>query len=200
MRMSVRLWPALLAALCLSLAAMAVQAEPSPVSVSPLLQQGKKSLFQRVVSHPGARLLAEPKADAKVLQEAVVPFTVLYVYARKDAWLQVGPSTTQPAGWLEAAKATDWNQSLTLLFTPRTGRDPVLFFKTEQDLNALCSAADMEKRLGTLLSAAAQAAKGERFPPTCPLWPASPREVRGPFRKSVFISCPFWPCRTPLTE
>ena len=198
MRMSVRLWSALLAALCLSLAAMAVQAEPSPVSVSPLLQQGKKSLFQRVVSHPGAKLLAEPKADAKVLQEAVVPFTVLYVYARKDAWLQVGPSTTQPAGWLEAAKATDWNQSLTLLFTPRTGRDPVLFFKTEQDLNALCSAADMEKRLGTLLSAATQAAKGGTVPADLPIVASEPEGSQGAVSEKRFYLMPILAMQDPF--
>ena len=33
----------------------------STASAAPLLQQGKKTLFQRVVSHPGAALLAEPK-------------------------------------------------------------------------------------------------------------------------------------------
>ena len=117
----------------------------STASAAPLLQQGKKTLFQRVVSHPGAALLAEPKADGAVVRKSVVPFTVMYVYDRKDAYIQVGASTAQPEGWMEAAKATDWNQSLTLLFTPRTGRDPVLFFKTETGLNELCAAPDMKK-------------------------------------------------------
>ena len=40
----------------------------STVSAAPLLQQGKKTLFQRVVSHPGAALLAEPKADGAVVR------------------------------------------------------------------------------------------------------------------------------------
>ena len=61
-----------------------------------------------------------------------MPFTVLYVYARQGDWLQVGLDTRTPLGWLKKDQATDWNQSLTLLFTPRTGRDPVLFFKTEK--------------------------------------------------------------------
>ena len=64
----------------------------STASAAPLLQQGKKTLFQRVVSHPGAALLAEPKTDAAVVRKNVVPFTVMYVYDRKDGWIQVGAS------------------------------------------------------------------------------------------------------------
>ncbi len=111
MHQSVRLWLPLFAALCLCLAAVAAQAEPAsapPPSSGPLLQQGKKSLFQRVVSHPGASLRAEPRADAAVLHKTVVPFTVLYVYARQDGWLL--PPASPRAGWK--------------LPMPRTGTSP----------------------------------------------------------------------------
>lgn len=203
MHLSVRLWLPLFAALCLGLAAAAVRAEPAPSS-GPLLQEGKKNLFQRVVSHPGASLRAEPRADATVLQEAVVPFTVLYVYARQDGWLRVGPSTSQPAGWLEAAKATDWNQSLTLLFTPRTGRDPVLFFKTEQDLNALCSAQDMEKQLDALLNAAAASAKpgtggaAADLPATFPVIASEPGGAQGAVSEKRFYLMPILAMQDPF--
>ena len=110
------------------------------LQAAPLLQEGKKTLYQRVVSHPGAMPLKEARDGAPAAREALVPFTVLYVYARQGDWLQVGLDTRAPLGWLKKDQATDWNQSLTLLFTPRTGRDPVLFFKTEKDLKGLCEA------------------------------------------------------------
>ncbi|MDO5484631.1 MAG: vWA domain-containing protein, partial [Desulfovibrionaceae bacterium] len=137
---------ALLALCCLLCPASAVHS-------APLLQEGKKSLFQRVVSHPGAILRAEPKVNAPVLSAKLTPFSVLYVFARQEGWLQVGLSTGQPQGWLEAADTTAWNQSLTLLFSPPTGRDPVLFFKDEKTLSELCAAQDMEARLNALLAA-----------------------------------------------
>lgn len=207
MHQSVRLWLPLFAALCLCLAAVAAQAEPAsapPPSSGPLLQQGKKSLFQRVVSHPGASLRAEPRADAAVLHKTVVPFTVLYVYARQDGWLQVGSSASQPAGWLEAAHATDWNQSLTLLFAPRTGRDPVLFFKTEHDLNALCSAQDMEKQLDVLLNAAAAAAKPGKegaaaaLPATLPIIASEPGGAQGAVSEKRFYLMPILDMQDPF--
>ena len=57
----------------------------------PLLIPGKHSLYQRVLSAPGARLAREPggQADAKL-----VPFTALYVYSRMQQggreWVEVG--------------------------------------------------------------------------------------------------------------
>ena len=90
----------------------------SAAQAAPLLLEGKKTLFQRVVSHPGARLVATPGTDAAVVKESVTPFTVFYVYARTNGWIQVGTGTASAEGWLEAAKTTEWNQSLTLLFTP----------------------------------------------------------------------------------
>jgi serine/threonine-protein kinase PpkA len=170
----------------LLLAATALLAATPPTAAAPLLQEGKKSLYQRVVSHPGATLLAEPKADAAVLTKAVTPFTVFYVYARQEGWLQVGVSVTQPQGWLEAAKTTAWNQSLTLLFTPRTGRDPVLFFSTRQALADLCAAPDMENRLAGLEKQAADLrARNAALPENLPIVPPNRRTLPGPSPKAL---------------
>ena len=76
----------------------------SAAQAAPLLLEGKKTLFQRVVSHPGARLVATPGSDAAVVKESVTPFTVFYVYARTNGWIQVGTGTASAEGWLEAAK------------------------------------------------------------------------------------------------
>ena len=171
----------------------------SSASAAPLLQQGKKTLFQRVVSHPGAALLAEPKADGAVVRKSVVPFTVLYVYDRKDAYIQVGTSTTQPEGWMEAAKATDWNQSLTLLFTPRTGRAPVLFFKTETGLNELCAAPDMEKRLNALEAQAAALRQGNQpAPETLPIIASEPADAQGAVSEKRFYLMPILDMKDPF--
>lgn len=171
----------------------------SSASAAPLLQQGKKTLFQRVVSHPGAALLAEPKADGAVMRKSVVPFTVLYVYDRKDAYIQVGASTTQPEGWMEAAKATDWNQSLTLLFTPRTGRAPVLFFKTETGLNELCAAPDMEKRLDALEAQAAALRQGNQpAPETLPILASEPADAQGAVSEKRFYLMPILDMKDPF--
>ena len=56
----------------------------------PLLMAGKHSLYQRVLSVPGARIASEPGGQAHT---AVVPFTAFYVYARREqggsAWLEL---------------------------------------------------------------------------------------------------------------
>ena len=135
----------LLAGVLIWAAALCCLALPATGEAAPLLQEGKKSLYQRVISHPGAVLRQSADAASAVVQDKVVPFTVFYVYERAGGWLRVGTGLNEPQGWLEEGKTTAWNQSLTLLFAPRAGRDPVLFFKAENDLKTLCSASDMEK-------------------------------------------------------
>ena len=156
------------------------------LQAAPLLQEGKKTLYQRVVSHPGAMPLKEAHDGAPAAREALVPFTVLYVYARQGDWLQVGLDTRAPLGWLKKDQATDWNQSLTLLFTPRTGRDPVLFFKTEKDLKGLCEAADMEKQLDSLVAAAA----GGKDTAGRPILASEPAEQKGAVAQKRFYLMP----------
>ena len=156
------------------------------LQAAPLLQEGKKTLYQRVVSHPGAMPLKEARDGAPAAREALVPFTVLYVYARQGDWLQVGLDTRTPLGWLKKDQATDWNQSLTLLFTPRTGRDPVLFFKTEKDLKGLCEAADMEKQLDSLVAAAA----GGKDTAGLPILASEPAEQKGAVAQKRFYLMP----------
>lgn len=100
----------------------------------PLLIQGKKALYQRVVTHPGAILYTEPQTMEAVRKGRITPFSVLYVYERNspgDAeWLQVGyDSQCEIAGWVQASYTSEWEQSLTLKFTERMGRSPVLFSK-----------------------------------------------------------------------
>ena len=123
----------------------------------PLLIPGKQALFQRVVTHPGARLFAFAGDSAPVLQKWVIPFTVFYVYQRAPVdgteWLEVGYSSTGGVdGWVKGPKVSEWRQSLTLEFTERTGRQPVLFFKNMQELEKVASSADPGKTAAQIIS------------------------------------------------
>ncbi|MFO3721680.1 serine/threonine-protein kinase [Pseudomonas sp. HLMP] len=122
----------------------------------PLLMPGKKTLFQRVLSQPGARLASEPGAEPG---DSLPAFSVLYVYQRKDVdgkpWVQVGASSDgQRDGWLPAGQTSDWKQSLVLKFTERSGRSPVMFLRQADDVQRLLDDTGMAR--DTLLKAQGQ--------------------------------------------
>jgi len=103
----------------------------------PLLMPGKKTLFQRVLSKPGAQVSSQPGAGAS--GAALPAFSVLYVYQRKavagGTWLEVGAASDgQRDGWLPAEQVSDWKQSLVLKFTERSGRSPVMFLREASTL------------------------------------------------------------------
>ncbi|CAM2970698.1 serine/threonine-protein kinase [Pseudomonas fluorescens] len=105
----------------------------------PLLMAGKKTLFQRVLSKPGAKLSHDAGGAA---DEALPAFSVLYVYQRKDIdgspWVRVGAATDgRSDGWLPAAQVSDWKQSLVLKFTERSGRAPVMFLRQSSEVEKL---------------------------------------------------------------
>lgn len=105
----------------------------------PLLMAGKKTLFQRVLSKPGAKLSSEAGGAPG---KALPAFSVLYVYQRKDIdggpWLRVGTATDgRSDGWLPAAQVSDWKQSLVLKFTERSGRAPVMFLRQAGEVEKL---------------------------------------------------------------
>ncbi|MCL2123761.1 MAG: VWA domain-containing protein [Desulfovibrionaceae bacterium] len=164
----------------------------SPLSAAertPLLLEGKKTLHQRIISHPGAQLRQNPAKDAKVVRDQVKTFTAFYVYARQDGWLEVGASLAQADGWLQEDDATRWDQSLTLLFTERTGRERVLFFKDDTALQELCAAQDMEARLQKL-QADVEKARGGQLDPGLPVMAAEPAEAQGAVSQKRFYLMP----------
>lgn len=126
-------------------AAVVPQVTPPPAVAEvdggqrPLLMAGKKTLFQRVLSKPGAKLSADAgSAPGKALPA----FSVLYVYQRKDVdgspWVRVGAATDgRSDGWLPASQVSDWKQSLVLKFTERSGRAPVMFLRQSGEVEKL---------------------------------------------------------------
>lgn len=110
---------------------------------APLLQEGKKSVYQRVVTHPGAILYDSSQQGAKVLKDPVTTFSVMYIYDRQGDRLQVGAGSDKPDGWIDASQVTEWPQAITMVFTDRTGRDPVLFFRDHDGIEKTCRLDDI---------------------------------------------------------
>ena len=117
----------------------------------PLLMDGKKALYQRILTRPGAALQQTPGANSSTGIGKPTPvdaFSRFYVYAREQhqgkPWLQVGIDTRGTLkGWLPAAKSVPWKQQLTLAFTnPGAKRDRVLFFNAWDDLDQVLELED----------------------------------------------------------
>ncbi len=156
-RIAARIIPYLLILLYLA-AGLTVGPEPTRAdSRRALLMPGKKTLYQRVITHPGAHLYADASTASDLRKGWIRPFTAYYVFdtVREEAtqWLEVGlASSGASAGWIEAGKTSPWLQALTLKFTERTGRKPVLFFKDMVDLEAVAAALDPAGRYLDLMN------------------------------------------------
>ncbi|MGB5748369.1 MAG: vWA domain-containing protein, partial [Desulfobacterales bacterium] len=123
----------------------------------PLLIPNKKALFQRVISHPGANLYISADKASPLVQTNLKPFTVFYIYERKYVgdieWLKVGPSSNcQAIGWIIGDFTSEWRQSLTLIFTERSGRKPVLFFNNLKSLEQVAGSASPGEQVYQLTS------------------------------------------------
>ncbi len=136
--MSMRLRALTAALLALSLSP-ALQAADKP-----LLQAGKKTLFQRVLTTPSCQLSNAAGASSGAAQPA---FSRFYVYERAQVdnreWLRVGPDTQgKSIGWLPGECTVEWKMQLTLAFTNPANRDRLLFFKERNQLEGILDAPD----------------------------------------------------------
>ena len=168
-----RLLPALLA-LTLSGAALLSSAANA---TQPLLMDGKQSLFQRVLSIPGAHLHDAPGSGNG---ESVTPFTAFYVYARRDGWLQVGTGRHgETEGWLSDKDTIDWAQGLTVAFREADGRDRALLFRDADSLRELAKNRDLESY--AKLYEAAEAGEARADSPVVAIQPAGKLDIRENF-------------------
>ncbi|OCF93136.1 serine/threonine protein kinase [Gilliamella sp. wkB7] len=132
-------------------------------AIEPLKQEGKTTLYQRVLSTPTCEL----KKDIKDPTGQSVPaFSRYYVYERKtdnnQQWLSVGPdSYGKTIGWINNACAIAWNMQMTLVFTNPVDRDSLLFFKDKASLTTLVDANQPE----TLLKPIREALKNNKSVP-----------------------------------
>lgn len=110
----------------------------------PLLMAGKHSLYQRVLSVPGARLASKPGGQADT---EVEPFTAYYVYTRQEQggreWLELGTDRHgSRAGWLSGTDCIEWNHGLTAAFRDPAGHDRVMLFRDSDSLRRLAGQSD----------------------------------------------------------
>lgn len=123
----------------------------------PLKQEGKQTLFQRVLSTPTCKLSENTDGNGK----AIPAFSRYYVYARQTIngkeWLQVGPDESgKIAGWLDSNCAVPWNIQMTLTFTNPVDRDRLLFFKDRAGLEKIISSENKAKDVETIRSSLAK--------------------------------------------
>ncbi|MEW8382245.1 MAG: VWA domain-containing protein, partial [Candidatus Thiodiazotropha taylori] len=102
----------------------------------PLLMEGKQSLYQRVLSKPGAQVFSQVQQGSG---SATAPFSVYYVYDRIQQqgsdWIQVGLSRHGTIeGWIPEIDTIPWNQGLTVAFRDPLGSDRVLLFNEKHAL------------------------------------------------------------------
>lgn len=114
----------------------------------PLTLEGKQALYQRVIAVPGAGLLVSPETPASEAQP-VTPFTVFYVYERRDVdgqdWLRVGlDSSGDVQGWLPADQTVAWRQTLTVGFKDPAKQPRVLLFQNREAPKMLAEQNDVE--------------------------------------------------------
>lgn len=106
----------------------------------PLLIPGKKTLYQRVLTQPQAQLRETPAPGAQAVGDPLPPFEIFFVYERQgqgqSGWLRVGRTDRGGIdGWLPAAEAIDWKQTITVAFNnPGTRSGPTLLFATRDQL------------------------------------------------------------------
>ncbi|MEZ5669411.1 MAG: vWA domain-containing protein [Alphaproteobacteria bacterium] len=113
----------------------------------PLLQDGKTTLYQRVLTRPDAVLRETPALDAAQVGETLPPFTVFYVYGRQSEagaeWLEVGVGRDGAVdGWLNAGATVPWNTNMTVAFANPANRERVLLFADRDGLAATLGATD----------------------------------------------------------
>lgn len=111
---------------------------------APLLMEGKKALYQRVLTRPGAQLTDQPGAAAGKPMPA---FSQLYVYERRTVgggeWLAVGAGSRGTIdGWMRADTTLPWKSQMALAFTNPAGRDRTLLFEQRDTVLDLLKAKD----------------------------------------------------------
>ena len=107
---------------------------------TPLLMEGKSSIYQRVLTTPSCRLKAKSDdKDGKVVDA----FSRFYVYADDGKTLKVGPDDTgKISGYLNKDCTIDWKMQTALMFTNPANRNRALIFKNKENLQNIVEAKD----------------------------------------------------------
>lgn len=147
----------LLAAL-LALLPPPARAQGAPPAPEALKMEGRQTLYQRVMTRVGSGLQQEPSATAAMVRPDLPPFTLFYVYERRDGWLRVGEAARgQPAGWLAPGAGIDWKQTIVVAFNNPAAfeRERTMLFATKASLEQTILREDVVTRVAQYRSEAA---------------------------------------------
>ena len=110
--------------------------------VKPILQHGKKNLYEKILTTPGCKLYAdENAADGSALPA----FTRFYVYQNKGKRWQVGPDDKgNNLGFIDESCQVPWKMQMAMVFTNSAGRDRTLIFKKKSALEDLIDDPDID--------------------------------------------------------
>lgn len=133
----------------MGVALLVLLAPPGQAQDGPLLVEGKTTLYQRVLTRPGARLYDHPSGAE--LTEAPRAFDVFYVFARDGDWVEVAHLAEGPTlGWLSADKVIDWNQAIVVSFSNPAGRERTLLFEDKKAIIDLLNSEDLVGQVSAL--------------------------------------------------
>ena len=99
----------------------------------PLLVEGTSTVYQRVLTRPGAPRSNAPDGPAVAAYPAFQP---LYVFARDGEWLEVGRAAgLPPDGWAPASGVIPWRHNIVAAFANPAGRERQVLFETLDTLD-----------------------------------------------------------------
>lgn len=123
---------------CLMLAVTPLGANAQAPAREPLKMEGRQTIYQRIITRTGGTLRQAPQTTAAMIGRQLDPFTLFYVYERRNNWMSVGPTARSgPTGWIEASKTIDWKQTIVVAFNNPAAfqRDRTLLFKSRDALD-----------------------------------------------------------------
>ncbi len=152
---------------------------------TPLLMAGKRNLYQRILTLPGAILYPQQKLSPE--NPVQLPaFSPYYVYERlKDGaqhdWLQVGLGRKgHVTGWIDADKTLEWNHGLTVTFRkPLKNNERVLLFRDKESIKEIAETYD-EPRYEKLY-ASANKGRSLKDSPVVAIQPLKDIDIRNNF-------------------
>lgn len=158
----------LLAVAATALVVLTPMLAPAPAGAAEALKiEGKKTLYQRVMTRVGVKLYESAATNSRVVADNIAPFTIYYVYGRRDGWISVGTALKgDPVGWLAPETAIDWNQTIVVAFNnpAEYQRERTLLFRSRVGMESLLKRSDIAPETKRLRADAAAGRSGAQSP------------------------------------
>jgi hypothetical protein len=134
---------------------------------TPLLMEGKRTIYQRVLTRPGAQVFQIPNPAAD--QTGIQAFSVLYVYDRlsvnDNTWVEVGAGKTGGVnGWIPTNQVIDWKQTIVVAFGNPAGRNRLPLYKDRDAARKLLESKDAVQKNHIILAQVALGQFGQSSP------------------------------------